>query len=152
MRCWRDLEFVNWQMENEQTINKQVLGLIVPSEILESFQLSEVTQTKESVELQLHERKDLVPACLQGEDVVLDGFCNPIELQSFPLQGKATFIKLFRRRWKRRGTRNHVSNTYHFTAPGTKATRMFGAFLKGAFGLSPNSVQHTRDRFVHPRK
>lgn len=139
-------------MKNEQTINKQVLGLIVPSEILESFELSEVSQTKEAIELQLHERKDLVPACLQAEDVVLDGFCNPIELQSFPLQGKATFIKLFRRRWKRRGARHHVSNTYDFTAPGTKVTRMFGAFLKGTFGLSPDTFQHALDRFVHPRK
>lgn len=139
-------------MENDQTINKQVLALIVPAEILESFQLSGVCESKEVIELQLHERKDLIPASLQGEDVVLDGFCNPIELQSFPLQGKATFIKLFRRRWKQRGTRDHRSNTYDFTAPGTKATRMFGAFLKGAFGLSPDSFQHARYRAMHPRK
>jgi hypothetical protein len=115
-------------MENDQTINKQVLALIVPAEILESFQLIGVFESKEVIELQLHERKDLIPASLQGMDVVLDGFCNPIELQSFPLQGKATFIKLFRRRWKQRGTSDHRSNTYDFTAPGTKATRMFGAF------------------------
>ena len=139
-------------MENEQTINKQVLALIVPAEILESFQLSRVSKTKEAIELQLHERKDLIPASLQGEDVVLDGFCNPIELQSFPLQGKATFIKLFRRRWKQRGTRGHLSNTYDFTAPGTKATRMFGAFLKGTFGCSPDTFQHARHRAMHSRK
>jgi hypothetical protein len=139
-------------MENDQTINKQVLALIVPAEILESFQLIGVFESKEVIELQLHERKDLIPASLQGMDVVLDGFCNPIELQSFPLQGKATFIKLFRRRWKQRGTSDHRSNTYDFTAPGTKATRMFGAFLKGAFGLSPDSFQHARHRAMHPRK
>lgn len=139
-------------MENEQTLNKQVLGLIVPSEILDCFELIEISESKEAIELQLHERKDLVPACLQGEDVVLDGFCNPIELQSFPLQGKATFIKLFRRRWKPRGARRHLSNTYHFTASGTKATHLFGAFLKGTFGLSPDPFQHARHRLVHPRK
>lgn len=139
-------------MENEQLLTKQVLGLIVPSEILESFQLSEVCQTKEAIELRLHERKDLIPAPLQGMDVVLDGFCNPIELQSFPLMGKATFIKLFRRRWKQRGSRAHLSNTYDFTAPGSKATRVFGAFLKGTFGCSPDPFQHARDRALHPRK
>lgn len=139
-------------MENEQNINKQVLGLIVPSEILDCFELSGISESKEAIELQLHERKDLVPVALQGMDVVLDGFCNPIELQSFPLQGKATFIKLFRRRWKQPGTRRHLSNTYDFADSGTKATRLFGAFLKGTFGLSPDTFQHASDRLVHPRK
>jgi len=139
-------------MENDQKINKQVLSLIVPAEILESFQLSGVCETKQTIELQLHERKDLIPVSLQGMDVVLDGFCNPIELQSFPLKGKATFIKLFRRRWKQRGSRKHMSNSYDFADSGTKATRMFGAFLKGAFGYSPDTFQHARHRAMHPRK
>ena len=139
-------------MEKQQTIYNQVLGLIVPTEILDCFELSEVIESNQAIELQLHERKELIPAALQGEDVVLDGFCNPIELQSFPLKGKATFIKLFRRRWKRRGSRKHVSNTYDFADSGTKATRLFGAFLKGAFGLSPDTFQHARARVMHPRK
>lgn len=139
-------------MENEQMMNEQVLALIVPPEILESFQLTGVSESKDSIELRLHERKELIPVSLQGQDVVLDGFCNPVELQSFPLKGKATFIKLFRRRWKQRGSRAHVSNTYHFSAPGTKATHMFGAFLKGMLGYTPDTVQHAGAGAMHPRK
>tara|TARA_R110002126_G_scaffold19675_1_gene73815 strand:+ start:5191 stop:5514 length:324 start_codon:yes stop_codon:yes gene_type:complete len=98
-------------MEHEQTINKQVLALVIPCGILERFELRGVSPNKEAIELRLHERKDLIPALLETEDVVLDGFCNPVELQSFPLQGKAMFIQLFRQRWKWREARNHVSNT-----------------------------------------
>ena len=139
-------------MQKEQTINEQVLGLLVPEEILKCFELSGVSETNQAIELQLTEGKDLIPESLKGVDVVLDGFCNPLELQSFPLKGKAAFIKLYRRRWKQRGSRKHYSNRYHFTAPGTKATHQFGAFLKGAFGLTPDTFQHARHCAVHPRK
>lgn len=132
--------------------NQQVLALIVPLEILECFELIGISESTQSIELQLHERKELIPASLKDQDVVLDGFCNPIELHSFPLKGKATFIKLFRRRWKRRGTPHHESNSYDFAEAGTKATRMFGAFLKGTFGYSPHSFQHACHRAMHPRK
>lgn len=139
-------------MEIKDTLNKQVLSLIIPEDILTCFELSDVRESVDAIELELHERKDLIPDALKGLDVVLDGFCNPLELQSFPLKGKATFIKLYRRRWKQRGTSQHESNRYDFADSGTKATRMFGAFLKGAFGLTPDTFQHTRDRFMRSRK
>lgn len=146
------LEVVLLGMKNEQPINDQVLGLLIPDEILEFFELSGVSESTQAIELELRERKNLVPEPLKGLEVVLDGFCNPIELQSFPLKGKAAFIKLYRRRWKQRGHRKHLSNSYDFADSGTKATRLFGAFLKGAFGLTPDSFQHTRDRVMYPRK
>jgi len=182
-------------MENQQTITDQLLKLLVPEEILEFFEVSDVVESKQAIELEfrerkelipesligedvvldgfcnpvelqsfplkgkptfikleLRERKELIPESLIGEDVVLDGFCNPVELQSFPLKGKPTFIKLFRRRWKRRGDRKHYANSYDFAQSGTKATHAFGAFLKGAFGYSPDTFQHARHRLMHPRK
>lgn len=139
-------------MEIKDTLNNQVLSLIIPEDILTCFELSDVRESVDAIELELRERKDLIPDALKGLDVVLDGFCNPLELQSFPLKGKATFIKLYRRRWKQRGTSQHESNQYDFADSGTKATRMFGAFLKGAFGLTPDTFQHTRDRFMRSRK
>jgi len=139
-------------MENQQTITDQLLKLLVPEEILEFFEVSDVVESKQAIELEFRERKELIPESLIGEDVVLDGFCNPVELQSFPLKGKPTFIKLFRRRWKRRGDRKHYANSYDFAQSGTKATHAFGAFLKGAFGYSPDTFQHARHRLMHPRK
>ncbi|HLR90885.1 MAG TPA: hypothetical protein VK040_07995 [Balneolaceae bacterium] len=139
-------------MENSQLITDHLLRLLVPEEILEFFEISDVRESEQSIELELRERKELTPEALKGKDVVLDGFCNPIELQSFPLKGKATYIKLFRRRWKPRGQAKHSTNSYDFAQPGTKATRAFGAFLKGSFGLTPTVFQRARHRVMHSRK
>lgn len=143
---------LNSGMEQKNELLKQALGLIIPEEMLNSFELSDVQESVDSIELELRECKELIPDRLKGADVVLDGFCNPIELQSFPLKGKATFIRLYRRRWKQRGSNQHESNIYDFADSGTKATRMFGAFLKGSFGLTSDTFQHTRDRFMRSRK
>src|SRR5690625_3283117 len=139
-------------MENSQLITDHLLRLLVPEEILEFFEISGVRESEQSIELELRVRKEINPEALNGNDVVLDGFCNPIELQSFPLKGKATYIKLFRRRWKPRGQAKHSTNSYDFAQPGTKATRAFGAFLKGSFGLTPTVFQRARHRVMHSRK
>src|SRR5690625_1075246 len=139
-------------MENSQLITDPLLRLLAPEAILELFEISDVSASEQSIELELRARKELTLEALKGKDVVLDVFCNPIELQSFPLKGKATYIKLFLRRWKPRGQAKHSTNSYDFAQPGTKATRAFGAFLKGSFGLTPTVFQRARHRVMHSRK
>jgi hypothetical protein len=76
---------------------------------------------------------------MQGDcEIVLDGFCNPLELQSFPLKGKPVYLKLYRRRWKHKGGDKHYSNSYNFNPDGVKATKEFASFLKAAFGQTPD--------------
>ncbi len=139
-------------MEQDTSLNKQVLNLIVPEEILTSFELSEVIESVDSIVLVLKEHKHLVPMVLKGSNAVLDGYCNPVELQSFPLKGKAVYIKLYRRRWKQAGQHTHHSNEYDFAVAGTKATQLFGTFLKGTFGFTPDTFQSAVDRIVRSRK
>jgi hypothetical protein len=55
---------------------------------------------------------------------------NPIELQTFPMKAKETFLLLKRRRWKLKGKDKSYFNTYSFCREGMKATEEFGAFLK----------------------
>ena len=55
---------------------------------------------------------------------------NPVEIEDYPLRGKATYLKFFRRRWKEEGTDESFANSYDFHPAGMKATRQFGAFLK----------------------
>src|SRR5690625_5551301 len=121
-------------MENSQLITDHLLRLLVPEEILEFFEISDVRESEQSIELELRERKELTPEALKGKDVVLDGFCNPIGLQSFPLKGKATYIKLFRRRWKPSGQGKHYTKRYDFALHSTSATRALCAFLTGSVG------------------
>ena len=64
------------------------------------------------IELRLEDSVDKIPKELQDcQTVVLDGFTNLIELQSFPLKGKPVYFKIYRRGWR-------------------EATHEFASFLK----------------------
>lgn len=115
-----------------------LVELIAPAEISKYFDLSSITEKKSLITLTFEERADLVPKELKGKDVVLDGFVNPIELQTFPLKDKQVFLSIKRRRWKERGkTAESYSNTYDLYRKGMEATRQFGNFLKEDIGLRP---------------
>lgn len=115
----------------KDTIQSQLLELIIPKEILFSFDTESMKESEDIVEIHLVE-KELIPAELSGKQAVLNGFMNQIELQSFPIQGRTCYLKLKRRRWKIQGTTDSTNchNEYDFAAKGTKATKLFGAFLK----------------------
>ena len=114
----------------ETPISQEALKLIIPEDILAFFELTQVKEHKERIELILTEKQELVPAILKGKQAVLNGYWNPMELQTFPLKGKACYLKLLRRKWKESGGVKSYGNSYHFDIEGTKATREFGAFLK----------------------
>lgn len=115
----------------KEDLQEQVCSLLIPKEILLSFEIDKIKESEEIVDIELVE-KELIPVQLAGKQVVLNGYMNPIELQSYPIQGKTCYLKLKRRRWKVQGTTDSANchNEYDFAAKGTKATKMFGAFLK----------------------
>jgi len=114
------------------------LKLVVPELILRSFDLVELKESPKFFEFILEEKATLIPPGLKGEVAVLDGFCNPLSLLTFPQQGLPTYLVIKRRRWKLQGGSPHYSNTYDFHEPGVKATREFAAFLKEVHGHTPD--------------
>lgn len=117
---------------------KSYLRLLAPEDILKSFELVEIKDGNSCNELYFEEKEALIPPELTGLDVVLDGFCNPLSLLSFPLKGKPTYLVLKRRRWKPKGGGSHHSNEYYFSYPNIKATKEFAAFLKDVHGHTPD--------------
>jgi hypothetical protein len=105
---------------------------ILPSEIGSVFNIEKIIEDAESTTFILYEKEELIPKALAGKEVVLDGFCNQLELLHFPHKGKPLYLRLYRRRWKEKGGTEHISNTYHLHDPGMRVTRDFGAFLKAA--------------------
>ena len=130
-------------MESLELI-KSLLSVFFPEEITTHFGIKGVDEKKEYIHIRFEELPELVPSVMsEAREVVLDGFCNPLELQSFPLKGKPVYLNLYRRRWKYKGETKHYSNTYDFNPEGVKATKEFASFLKGAFGQTPG--QHNAD-------
>ena len=84
-------------METENILSS-ILSVLVPTS-LTSFSLAGVKEYKDRIEFRMEENESNIPLCLRGKNtVILDGFCNPIELQSFPLKEKPVFYKVYRRR------------------------------------------------------
>lgn len=124
-------------MESQELI-KSLLSIFFPEDIMRHFTVEKVTEKKSYIEIRLEELPELVPSKMDSsKSIVLDGFCNSLELQSFPMKGKPVYLKLYRRRWKYKGEKKHYSNHYDFNFVGVKATKEFATFLKGAYGQSP---------------
>ncbi len=127
------------------TALQSLFNVLFPSEISMHFEIKDVKEYSDRIEIRMEELSELVPERLYlKEEIILDGFCNPIELQSFPLKGKSVYLKLYRRRWKEKGRKEHYSNSYDIHPDGVKATKDFATFLKESFGQSPD--QHNSDR------
>jgi len=94
-----------------------------------------VSESPSCIVLRLDESSNNIPTALKDNpNVVLDGFCNPLELQTFPLNDKPVYFKIYRRRWKVSGDKKHLSNRHDLHPSGIKATFEFANFLKEELG------------------
>lgn len=119
---------------DQNSIQSHLYSLLIPQEILNSFEITSIEEKDEDLFIDLVEKESCLPN--KNLDLVLNGFMSSIELNSFPIAGKRCYLRLTRRKWKHRGSdgSQSLTNTYDFTLEGTKATKPFGSFLK-EFGL-----------------
>jgi len=114
-------------------MNRELISLLVPENILAHFDYDRLENLSGVIRIHLIEKKDPnhYPKAILGKGKrSLNGFMNPIELQTFPTLGKEVFLLLKRRRWKLDGSNTSYYNSYSFNEKGMKATKEFGAFLK----------------------
>jgi hypothetical protein len=128
--------FVGELIKDIVFMNK-LLESMIPQDIYHHFEFVSLSEYPDRFEMKLEEDAALVPAGLSDiSDVVLDGFCNPLELLHFSIKGKPLYLKLYRRRWKSSCRDIHYSNRYNFHPSGAKSTHEFALFLKGEVGLT----------------
>ena len=129
----------------------------MPEDIYLHFEFVSLTEASHGFEMRLDEYAELLPPELSSvSNIVLDGFCNPLELLHFSIKGKPLYLKLYRRRWKASCSNKHYSNRYDLHPEGAKATHEFASFLprtsyavqvKGEVGLTAD--QYVRF-LLHP--
>ena len=135
-------------MENMQVL-ESLFSLLFSEELASNFIVKSVQEYPEHIEIVLEEDSHLIPSSLSSvSDVVLDGFCNPKELQSFPMKGKAVYLKVYRRRWKEKGSSKHHSNNYNLNPKGVKATKSFSSFLKETYGYTTSQYNDYLRKFM----
>ncbi len=107
----------------------EVLSLFLPDGILEYFDIvSEITQ--DTCFILYLEEKNIVPDEISTLNLHSHGFHPEIEVQDFPIRGKAVFLRIKRRRWKEIDTGKVYSRDWRIVAHGTRITAEFGSFLK----------------------
>ena len=114
----------------QSDILEQVVKLLVPQEYLNDFYVNHMSENTEEWILELVEKEERIPQVLAGKEVVSDGYCNSIDILTHAFSLKKIYLRMYRRRWKERGSTKHYSNDYDLTLPGMKTTREFRDFLK----------------------
>ena len=113
------------------TLLETVSRMLVPSHILEDFEIYGANESPTCWTIELREKEARIPVELQDcPEVVFDGYCNPIETLSHSFVCKPIYLKVYRRRYKRAGEDTHYSNSYDLTLKGVKMVPELGLFLK----------------------
>jgi hypothetical protein len=107
------------------------MSMLVPSHILEDFEMWDAQESKERWVIEMREKPDRIPAELsEYQDVVFDGYITPTEMLSHSFVCKPIYLRLYRRRYKRSGSDIHYSNDYDLCLKGVKMVPELGFFLK----------------------
>ena len=108
-----------------------VSHMLVPSHILSHFDIWDAREHKTRWVIEMREKEGFIPTALSdSSDVVLDGYCNPLEALSHSFVCKPVYLRLYRRRYKRSNSDIHFSNDYEVTLKGVRMVPEMGFFLK----------------------
>jgi hypothetical protein len=120
------------ERQSLDTLFSTVSRMLVPSHVLEHFDIWDAREHKHKWVIEMREKEGFIPKELSDcDDVVLDGYCNPLDALSHSFVCKPVYLRLFRRRYKRSNRDIHFSNDYDVTLKGVKMVPESGFFLKG---------------------
>jgi hypothetical protein len=124
-------------MLTQQDHYKELVKLLLPGEIFDYFEITNMVVQDRSVSVFLDEL-DIKPAVFSGQKLTSKGFHSEAIIQDFPIRNKAVFLHVRRRRWLVEPTNEVVSRDWDSVAEGTRYTKSFADFLKGLFGQLPH--------------
>lgn len=106
--------------------------LILPSEILLSFEVVRVEEEPSLIRIHLDE--GVRSEYRENPNMESKGFCDAVAIRDFPIRDKGVDLIVRRRRWYDKKNNRYFSDTYHLKAEGTRYSKEFAAFLKGVYG------------------
>lgn len=120
-------------MTTQSELNQDLVKLLLPPEIFDYFEITNLIIQDRSVAVFLDER-DIKPMGYLGQKLTSKGFHPESIIQDFPIRNKALFLHVRRRRWLVESTGEVVSRDWDSVAEGTRYTKSFADFLKGLLG------------------
>lgn len=116
--------------------------IVLPSEILDYFEIVSVEQTSSEIHIHLDE---LMSPCLSGDaHFESKGFMEPVNVTDFPIRDHKVILVVRRRRWTdmRTGKSFSVPINLEMVCKGTRYSKEFGAFLKETYGDIPGDLPY----------
>lgn len=104
--------------------------LLLPEGVLDYFEVGSAKKVGDSYEISLIE-KPLTAEEFNGKRLMSKGFFAEVSVRDFPIRGKASYLKIKRRRWLDEDTEKVFTRDWELLAKGTRMTKGFASFLKG---------------------
>jgi hypothetical protein len=119
------------ERQNVESLFSTVSSMLVPEHILAYFEIWDAQEYKDRWVIEMREKEGFIPKELsEYQDIVFDGYCNPLEALSHSFVCKPIYLRLYRRRYKRSNEDEHFSNEYDVTLKGVRMVPELGIFLK----------------------
>lgn len=122
-----------------ETIPIQLLTALFPQELMDYFEIVGFTtlcsiEIKQEFWLIDFEEKNNIPVGYNSSDYESKGFMESHLIQDFPLRGKGVYLRIKKRRWRHKQTKEIIKRDFTFIADGSKFTQELSDFLKDASG------------------
>jgi hypothetical protein len=118
-------------------MNLEVLKSVLPTDLLDFFdivdfkELGDMSTKKDCFFIYLDE-KNILQSTVNSEEYESKGFNNRTYVQDFPIRGKALYLVIRTRRWRKKVNKSEeIKNDFSFIAEGSKLTVELSDFLKG---------------------
>ena len=105
-------------------------SLLLPTGMLEYFEITEVKENGNSVDIYLTEL-NIIPSEYKNDKLQSKGFYEEITINDFPIRGKRLLLHIKRRKWLNESTGDIVNRDWELVAKGIRMTQEFASFLKG---------------------
>ena len=116
--------------------------IVLPSEILNHFEITSVEQNSTEIHIHLDE---LMNAGLSADsNFESKGFMEAVNVTDFPIRDRKVILVIRRRRWTdvRSGKSFSVPINLEVVCKGTRYSKEFGAFLKETYGDVPRDLPY----------
>ncbi len=122
-------------MEKDQL--RILAQIVLPSQILEYFTITDVSQTEFEIHISLDEK--MHPELKEDVHFESKGFMEAVDVTDFPIRDHKVILVIRRRRWTdtRTGKSFSIPIDLDVVAKGTRYSKEFGAFLKETYGDVP---------------
>lgn len=116
--------------------------IVLPSEILDYFEITDVKQTP--TEIYIHLDEQMNPNLSSDIHFESKGFMEPVNITDFPIRDHKVILVVRRRRWTdiRTGKSFSIPINLEIVCKGTRYSKEFGSFLKETYGDIPGDLPY----------